>query len=249
MQVLGIIPARYASSRFPGKPLAMLGGKSMIQRVCEQVVKAKHVHQLLVATDDARIFDHVNALGYKAVMTASTHQSGTDRCAEVARQYPAFEVVINIQGDEPFIQPDQVDRVTLPLVRQKGVQISTLARQLSSSSALFNPNVVKVVRNQKGEALYFSRSPIPYLRGIPQEEWVKNGNFYQHLGIYGFRREALLTLSGLPEGRLERLESLEQLRWIEAGWSIMVGITDHESFGIDTPEDLNRANELFNLNI
>jgi 3-deoxy-manno-octulosonate cytidylyltransferase (CMP-KDO synthetase) len=244
-QILGIIPARYASTRFPGKPLADLGGKSMIQRVCEQVKASRLIDEIVVATDDDRIFKHVEALGHPVMMTADTHRSGTDRCAEVAQKLPQFKVVINIQGDEPFIDPAQIDKVAQPLTQSTGPAITTLAKQLTDQASVFNPNVVKVVFDRHKRALYFSRSPIPYLRGIPEEDWLKKGQFFKHLGIYGFQREALLRVAQLAPGRLEQYESLEQLRWLEQGLPIFVDITAHESIGIDTPEDLERARAFF----
>lgn len=241
MKVLGVIPARYASSRFPGKPLVDIAGKSMIQRVYEQVLKAPNVHQAVVATDDQRIFDHCKALNIEVTMTDSTHQSGTDRCAEVAQKMQEFDIIINIQGDEPFIQPSQIEKVVQPFFEKNDMQITTLAKQITTIDALFNPNTVKVVLGAAGHALYFSRSAIPHQRGTERKLWLSKGPFFKHLGIYGFRRNTLLAVAKLPIGLLEQRESLEQLRWLEQGVPIFVGITTQEALGIDTPADLEHA--------
>ncbi|MEM8527594.1 MAG: 3-deoxy-manno-octulosonate cytidylyltransferase [Bacteroidota bacterium] len=239
MKVLAIIPARYQSTRFPGKPLVEIQGKSMIQRVYEQAMKANLVNQVVVATDDERIFKHIQELNYTVEMTRSDHQSGTDRCAEVAKKYTDYQIIVNVQGDEPFIAPKQIDAVIRPLLEQKA-QISTLAKSISDLAILENPNVVKVVRNAMGNALYFSRSPIPFLRNLPRTAWLNQQLHFKHLGIYGFQRETLLKITQLPISILERAESLEQLRWLENGFSIAVELTDLESVGIDTPEDLEK---------
>lgn len=239
-KALGLIPARYASSRFPGKPLVEIRGKSMIRRVYEQVQAAKLIDEVVVATDDERIFKHVQAFGGKVQMTADSHRSGTDRCAEIAGRMTAFGVVVNIQGDEPFIDPGQIDQVVQPLLQEQAVEISTLAKKLSDPGTLFDPNIVKVVFDRNQKALYFSRSTIPYLRDVEPEEWLHRAAFYKHIGIYGFRREVLLTVAAEPAGRLEACESLEQLRWLEAGYRIHVGITELETQGIDRPEDLEK---------
>lgn len=240
LKTLGIIPARYASSRFPGKPLVDIKGKSMIRRVYEQVSKAKRIQEVIVATDDQRILEHVQHFGGQVQMTADTHRSGTDRCAEVASRMEGFDVVINIQGDEPFIDPRQIDQVIEPLSVPGGMEISTLAKTLTDQAALFNPNVVKVVFDRQQKALYFSRSAIPHLREVDPSYWLGKADFYKHIGIYGFRREALLAVAKEPPGILEQCESLEQLRWLEAGYRIHVGITKWESIGIDHPEDLKK---------
>jgi 3-deoxy-manno-octulosonate cytidylyltransferase (CMP-KDO synthetase) len=242
MKIIGIIPARFASTRFPGKPLADIGGKTLIQRVYEQAVQAQSLAAVVVATDDERIFSHVRSFGGQAVMTSPEHPSGTDRCAEAAAAFPDAGGVLNIQGDEPFIAPAQIDLVAAPLVA--GRPISTLAKRLEQAEELHNPNVVKVVWNERQEALYFSRSAIPYQRGLPSEQWLAHGAFYKHIGIYGFQRQTLLALTSLPPSRLERMEALEQLRWLEAGYPIHVGITTQETIGVDTPEDLERAREM-----
>lgn len=240
MSTLAIIPARYASTRYPGKPLVDIAGKSMIQRVYDQVNRATLVDRVIVATDDSRIFDHVKSFGGDVMMTSENHVSGTDRCAEVARAFPEFEVVINVQGDEPFLSPEDVDKVVEPLINDSALSISTLSTPVSTTQTLFDPNAVKVVRKQSGEALYFSRQAIPFMRNVPQSDWLTHRQYLKHLGIYGFRSQTLMMLSHLKPSNLEAAESLEQLRWLEAGYSIFVGVTENDSIGIDTPEDLQR---------
>lgn len=240
MNFLGIIPARYASSRFPGKPLADILGKSMIQRVYEQA--GQSIHDLVVATDDRRIFDHVLSFGGNVVMTATTHQSGTDRCAEALERYSAssgkkFDAVINIQGDEPFIRPEQINQLKDCFSRPE-VDIATLIKKISNSTILFDPNKVKVVIAQNNDALYFSRSPIPFLRGTDQKEWVGKHSYFLHVGMYGYRTSALKKITSLSQGDLEKAESLEQLRWLENGLKIATTLTADESFGVDSPQDL-----------
>lgn len=235
---LGVIPARFASTRFPGKPLADIGGKSMIRRVYEQAAKAKCLDELIVATDDERIVEHVLAFGGEVMLTRDDHPSGTDRCAEVARRYPEAQRILNIQGDEPFIQPEQIDLLMETLVANRRFSIATLAKKMEDPGLLSNPNVVKVVFSQKQGALYFSRHPIPFLRGVKPEEWLSQHTFYKHIGLYAFRRGALLQVARLAPTPLERAESLEQLRWLEHGLGIAVGITTWETVGIDMPEDL-----------
>ena len=240
MKTLGIIPARYASSRFPGKPLALLAGRSILQRVYDRARSCESLDRLVVATDDDRIFEHVRAFGGEVLMTDPGHHSGTDRCAEVARRLDGYELVVNIQGDEPFVDPGQIHQLTERLSRP-GVEVATLAKRIFTETELFNPNVVKVVFGIGGRALYFSRSTIPYLRGVPREDWPSAGEFFKHIGLYGFRHSALLEVSGFPPGKLERYESLEQLRWLEKGIHLDVSITHLETIGIDTPEDLEKA--------
>ncbi len=244
MKVLAIIPARYASSRFPAKALAMIGDKSMIQRVYEQVQQAEIVDKIIVATDDERIFQHVQDFGGTVEMTSEAHPSGTDRCAEVAQRHPEFDYIINVQGDEPFIQPQQLERAVRPLLDDTNLQISTLAKKINTESTLFNPNVVKVVFGQAAQALYFSRQTIPFLRDVPQAAWLKEQPFYKHIGLYAFQRTSLLALTKLAESRLEKAERLEQLRWLEHDYRIHVAITDLETQGVDTPEDLERVKAL-----
>jgi 3-deoxy-manno-octulosonate cytidylyltransferase (CMP-KDO synthetase) len=240
MKILGIIPARYASSRFLGKPLVEIGGISMIQRVYEQVQKAKHISKIIVATDDERILNHVRAFRGEAMMTSDKHQSGTDRCAEVAEQFKdEFDMVINIQGDEPFIQPEQIDSLAEFMINHD-FQIGTLAKLLVSSVDLFNPNVVKVIFAYH-KAIYFSRHPIPYIRDFENENWIYQYQFHKHIGMYAFRMQTLLELSKLRTSKLEFAESLEQLRWLENSYSIGVQTTQFETFGIDTVEDLKKV--------
>ena len=242
MKFLGIIPARYASTRFPAKPLAMLGGKTVIQRVYEQVTGV--LDDAYVATDDERIEAAVKAFGGKVVMTSVDHKSGTDRGYEACTKIGGdFDVIVNIQGDEPFIQPDQV-RALIACFEDPRIQIATLAKQFDTNADIFDPNKVKVVCSSLQTALYFSRSAIPYCRGKEQGEWSAVIPFYKHVGMYAYRPEVLREITALPQGKLEKAESLEQLRWLENGYKIAVRFTDHESVGIDTPEDLERARKI-----
>jgi 3-deoxy-manno-octulosonate cytidylyltransferase (CMP-KDO synthetase) len=240
MQVLAVIPARYGSTRFPGKPLVKLGGKTIIQRVWERARAMDCLGQVVVATDDQRIYEHAQDLGAQVQMTAETHRSGTDRIAEVAQHWPDCATVINIQGDEPFVRDDQVEAL-VRVMQRTDAEIATLARQLAQKEDLFNPNVVKVVFNRRNEAMYFSRSTIPYIRDLDKKEWFAEQCFYQHLGMYAFRRDVLLEVTALLPSRYEQLESLEQLRWLEYGKRIQVALTDQPGIGIDTPADLERA--------
>lgn len=237
MKVLGIIPARYASSRFPGKPLVDIGGKSMIQRVYEQAKKCSGLSEVIVATDDARIFNHVQAFGGVAVMTADTHQSGTDRCAEVALLHPEYDVIINIQGDEPFIDPEQINKLAACFT-DKETQLATLIKRIKTEEELFNTNSPKVVVNKLSEAVYFSRSALPHIRGQEPENWLEFYTFFKHIGIYGYRADILQQITKLPVSSLEKAESLEQLRWIENGYLIKVAETELETYAVDIPEDL-----------
>ncbi|GAA4295989.1 3-deoxy-manno-octulosonate cytidylyltransferase [Nibribacter koreensis] len=240
MTTLGIIPARYASTRFPGKPLIDLAGKSMIQRVYEQAQKSG-LTSVVVATDDARILSHVLAFGGKAVMTGEHHQSGTDRCYEAYTQAgQEFDVVVNIQGDEPFIQPEQINKI-ISCFDQPEAQIATLIKPIQSQEELFNPNSPKVVIGAQQQALYFSRHPIPYLRGAEQYQWLQKHAYYKHIGIYGYRSGVLAELTKLAPSALEKAESLEQLRWLEHGYRIVTAVTELETIGIDTPEDVEKA--------
>ena len=242
MKTIGIIPARYASTRFPGKLLKKLGEKTVLQRVFEQAQKADCLDEIVVATDDERIFKHVYSFGGKVYMTSDQHRSGTDRCAEVARKISGLkDIIINIQGDEPFLSPTQIEKVVAPIRDHEKVQVSTLAKRITEDEVLFDPNAVKVVFATDQSALYFSRSTIPFVRGLPREQWLSKGVFYKHIGLYGFRSEVLQEVTALPPSRYEQLESLEQLRWLEAGYKIFVGLTTEENIGIDTPEDLERA--------
>lgn len=237
---IGLIPARYASTRFPGKPLADIGGKPMIQRVYEQVSKSlKHV---AVATDDVRIAEAVESFGGRVIMTSTCHRSGTDRLAEAVSKAEAedgrsYGVVVNIQGDEPFIMPEQVELLTSAF-DDEGVEIATLVKKAENSEDLFNPNKPKVVIGATGNALYFSRQPIPYLRGVAEHDWIEKHDYWNHIGLYAYRTETLHKLTKLAAGDLEKCESLEQLRWLENGYSIRVLPTHLESLSIDTPEDL-----------
>jgi len=242
MRIVAIIPARYASTRFPGKPLADLNGKSIIQWVCEGVSKVNLIDQVIVATDDERIMGHVKAFGGQAVMTSPNHPSGTDRIAAVAKDLKDVDIVVNVQGDEPFVSEQQVTAL-LGGFEHPHIFITTLARKINKSENLLSPNVVKVVKDDHGKAIYFSRHAIPFLRDIPLGQWVVEGKHYQHLGLYAYRRETLLKLTALPKSNLEQLEKLEQLRWLEAGYDIYVTETEQESIGIDTPEDLERARD------
>ncbi len=250
MKVLGVIPARYASTRFPGKPLVDIQGKSMIQRVYEQAMKAKSLSKVIVATDDERIFNHVKSFKGEVMMTSDSHQSGTDRCAEVINQLSSegFDAVVNIQGDEPFINPSQIDSV-VEVLKKEQFMIATLvkrilvtANEMQQEGAINNPNIVKAVFSSEGKALYFSRSPIPYLRDTPTDEWLSKGEFYKHIGLYAYKSAVLKEIALLPPSRLEQLESLEQLRWLENGYAIGIAETDLETIGIDTPEDLLKVN-------
>ena len=241
MKFIGIIPARYASTRFPGKPLAILGGKPVIQRVYEQVVGA--LGEAYVATDDQRILDAVAAFGGRAVMTRSDHKSGTDRIEEAASKIGTdADVIINVQGDEPFIQQSQLHTVCT-LFDDPQTQIATLGKPFTDMEAADNPNSPKIVCDLNGYALYFSRSVIPYVRGQEHAHWLRHFPYLKHIGLYAYRREVLSTITRLPQSPLEIAESLEQLRWLQNGFRIKVGLTDVETVGIDTPEDLKRAEE------
>ncbi len=233
MNIIGIIPARYASTRFPGKPLIDLGGKTMIQRVYEQCKKAISLTDVIVATDDERIAEHVKSFGGQAVMTLSEHQSGTDRCAEVLKQYTKpCDAIINIQGDEPFISPDQINALAAVFANPQ-TQLATMKKRLTTEADIQNPNTVKVISNRAGDAVYFSRSPIPYRRNHDTEV-----TYFKHIGIYGYSAAALREITQLPLGSLEQAENLEQLRWIENGYRIALVETQTENISIDTPADL-----------
>lgn len=242
MKSIGIIPARYGSSRFPGKPLADMGGKPMIQRVYEQVKKA--LNEVWVATDDERILKAVENFGGKAVLTSPDHKSGTDRCNEAFSKIGnGFDVVINVQGDEPFIQPQQIETLK-SCFDSKETELATLVKPFKKDDGfevLFNPNSPKVVLNKNSEAIYFSRSIIPYIRDAHHTEWLDRHVFYKHIGMYAYRSDVLKKITLLPQSNLELAESLEQLRWIENGYKIKVGFTDIETIGIDTPEDMEQA--------
>jgi 3-deoxy-manno-octulosonate cytidylyltransferase (CMP-KDO synthetase) len=237
--IIGIIPARYASTRFPGKPLIDIAGKSMIQRVYEQVKKSRLIREVIVATDDDRIEKAVSAFGGKVCMTSTEHQSGTDRCAEVVDKLQLkCDAIVNVQGDEPFIDPKQIDLVCSCF--DDTTELATLVKKITSSEIIFNPNSPKVILDKESNAIYFSRNPIPYIRGKEQSDWINHHTFYQHIGIYGYRTDVLKKITQLPVSSLEKAESLEQLRWIENGYTIKTATTTLETLAIDTPEDLTR---------
>jgi len=240
IKTIGIIPARYASSRFPGKPLVDIAGKSMIQRVYEQAAKSHCLDDVVVATDDERIFAHVSSFGGKALMTADTHQSGTDRCAEVLTVHTGFDVAVNIQGDEPYIDPAQID-LLVACFENADVQIATLIKKITSVEELFNTGIPKVVVDLQGRAIYFSRQTIPFQRNAPSQDWLHLHRYYKHIGIYGYRTETLAEITKLPLSVLEKAEALEQLRWIENGYAIQTAETTLETIAVDTPEDLDRV--------
>ena len=245
-KTIGIIPARYASVRFPGKPLVDIAGKTMIHRTYIQASAVPDFAAVYVATDDRRIYDAVQSFGGNVVMTSDKHRSGTDRCAEVVKilNDPKIDFAVNIQGDEPFIDPRQIRQV-IEVIKGENRNtdaplppLATLAKRITVSDELFNENTVKVVFDDRLNALYFSRNPIPYIRGKAKKDWLTGHLFFKHIGLYAYRADILQKITQLPAGRLERAESLEQLRWLENGLKIRVGITEIESKGIDTPEDL-----------
>ncbi|MDR1757195.1 MAG: 3-deoxy-manno-octulosonate cytidylyltransferase [Culturomica sp.] len=243
MHPLILIPARYASTRFPGKPLAELAGKPMIRHVAERASEA--YPDVYVATDDERILRAVQAFGGKAVMTAASHASGTDRCFEAYRSVAAetgasYDVVVNVQGDEPFVRPEQIRSLVNCFARPE-IQIATLAARITRQEDITDPNKVKVVFSEQGRALYFSRSPIPCCRGAEISDWLERADYYKHIGMYAYRPEVLREITSLPCGKLEKAESLEQLRWLEHHYAIAVELTGYESIGIDTPADLEEA--------
>lgn len=248
MKYLALIPARYASSRFPGKPLADIHGKSMIQRVYERAATV-FGEECYVATDDTRIEKAVRTFGGRVVMTSATHRSGTDRCAEALDTVERttgerFDIVVNIQGDEPFIAPEQLEQIRA-CFDDPATPIATLVKPFAPDENIFNENSPKVVRSASGDALYFSRSAIPFLRGVPRDEWQTRHTYYKHIGLYAYRSDVLRTVTRLPQTPLEKAESLEQLRWLENGFRIRTAVTTLESHAIDTPEDLRKILELF----
>ncbi len=243
MKVVGIIPSRYASTRFPGKPLAMIKGKTMIRRVVEQAWKSK-LDAVVVATDDMRIADEVLSFGGRYVLTSPNHQNGTDRCCEALDMLDEqFDAVVNIQGDEPFIDPRQIN-LLVDLISQKETQLASLAKRIDEEDDLFSPNAVKVVMDHEGKALYFSRSPIPFMRNLAQNQWLEKGAFYQHIGIYAYKAAVLRQIAKMQPSKLELAESLEQLRWLENGLSIRMAVTDAINVSIDIPSDLLKAEHL-----
>ena len=248
MRFLALIPARYASSRFPGKPLADIHGKSMIRRVYERSA-AVFGQACYVATDDNRIEDAVHAFGGRVIMTSAAHRSGTDRCAEALATAEritgqTFDIVVNIQGDEPFIATRQLEQIR-SCFDDPDTQIATLVKPFAPAENIFNENSPKVVLSAAGDALYFSRSPIPFLRGVPREERQGRHTYYKHIGLYAYRSDILRAVTALSPSPLEKAESLEQLRWIENGYRIRTAVTDLESHAIDTPEDLQNVLRLF----
>lgn len=242
--IVGILPARYASTRFPKKALALLGGKPVIQRVYEQCMAADVLDEVVVATDHPEIYQAVEAFGGKVVMTRDNHSSGTDRCAEALEKLPQqFDYVINIQGDEPFVHREQLEALST-LLQKRGADIATLMHQITEEEDLWNPAVVKPVVSQANRALYFSRQALPFLRDVPKAQWLQKHVFYRHLGLYGFKSSVLKEITQLKPAPLEELEKLEQLRWLEAGYQIYIEATPYPSLGIDTPEDLITAEKL-----
>ncbi len=243
MKFLGIIPARYASTRLPGKPLALIHGKPMIQQVYERVKQSNTVDKIIIATDDKRIINAANSFGAEAILTSPLHNSGTERCAEVAAAIGInFDVIINIQGDEPFIEKDHL-QLLHDLFLNEEIHIGSLIKKILSLDELKNPNVVKSVKSSEGKALYFSRAVVPYLRNIEESEWLNHHSFYKHIGLYGYRLETLLKIAQLAPTPLEQAESLEQLRWLENNFNIHLAETLIETLSIDTLEDLTKANK------
>ncbi|MBQ0015808.1 MAG: 3-deoxy-manno-octulosonate cytidylyltransferase [Bacteroidales bacterium] len=244
MRTLVVIPARYTSTRFPGKPLAILSGKPVIQWVWEHIAAADNVTRTIVATDDERILNAVKLFGGEAIMTSNTHRSGTDRCGEVVRTLrqngECYDIVINVQGDEPFVQAQQINAL-IGCFNNPDTQIATLRTAIHSIEELESPNNVKVVSSKNNQALYFSRQPIPYLRGIDPKLWISKRPYYKHVGLYAFTTSTILKITQLQQGDLEQSESLEQLRWLENGYTIQVCDTQCSNIGIDTPQDLEIA--------
>lgn len=243
--ILGIIPARFGSTRFPGKPLVEIAGKSMIRRVYEQAKKT--FGTVVVATDNEEIYQEVKDFDGLASMTSETHRSGTDRCAEALQNIEKelsvnFDIVVNIQGDEPFIEPQQLQQLTA-CFSEKETKIATLVKKIANTEELFDPNTPKVILNKLGRAIYFSRATIPYLRNHDKNEWIKKHDYYKHIGIYAYRKDVLMHITKLPQSELELAESLEQLRWIENGIDVKVAITEFETYAIDTKEDLHEINK------
>ncbi|CCY64264.1 3-deoxy-manno-octulosonate cytidylyltransferase [Prevotella sp. CAG:1124] len=249
MNFVGIIPARYASTRFPGKPLAKLGGKTVIERVYRQVSKV--LDYVYIATDSEQIFNTVISFGGNAIMTSPNHKSGTDRVEEAVNKIgKKFDVVINIQGDEPFIHESQIKTIC-ECFDDPQTMIATLGRPFSNNDTiaeLENPNSPKIVCDNNNFAMYFSRSIIPYIRNVEKQEWLNSFNYLKHIGLYAYRRNVLSEITQLKQSSLEIAESLEQLRWLQNGYKIKVGITEIETIGIDTPEDLQKAEEFLNKN-
>lgn len=241
MRTIVFIPARFSSSRLPGKPLKLIHGKSMIQRVYEQVKKAKRVDRVVVATDDKKIVDHIHSFGGEVILTFENHQSGTNRCLEAIQHLKTeYDLLINVQGDEPFIDPNQIDQLQAFMEREK-MEIGTMVKPFLHNQDLWNSNTVKVVFNSKNEALYFSRSVIPHVRDIPEIDWINKYTFYQHIGIYAFRNTVFNHISSINSGALEQTEKLEQLNWLDHGLSIGIQKTSGQSISVDTEDDLSKA--------
>ncbi len=243
---IGVIPARFKSTRFPGKPLALIGNKPMIQHVYEKVIQSQNLDYVVVATDDKRIFETVEGFGGKAIYTDENHPSGTDRIAEVSKKLPEYEILINIQGDEPFINSSQIDTL-ISSFQNPSVQIATLIQLIDSQDELISFTTPKVIIDKQGFAIYFSRNIIPHLRNVEINDYLQNHNFFKHIGIYGYRREILLEISQLSTSYLENAESLEQLRWIENGYKIHTQKTNHIAIAVDTPEDLIKAEKYYEI--
>lgn len=245
MEYMVMIPARFASTRFPGKPLAKICGEEMIVRVCRQVEKTGY--PFAVATDSPEIYECVTAHGFTAVMTSDKHRSGTDRIMEAVDNLGVNpDVVVNVQGDEPFINPEQIKKLTSIFERHSSTEIATLVKKFNPAdgiASLEDPNLVKVVFGEKDDALYFSRSVVPYIRNVDKKDWPKSHEFFTHIGIYAYRLPVLREITRLSQSPLEKAESLEQLRWLENGYKVKVGVTDFSTIGIDTPEDLRKAEE------
>lgn len=247
MKVLGIIPARYGSTRFPGKPLAKIHGITMIQRVYQRAKLATALQDVIVATDDQRIYDHVVSFGGKVMMTSDQHPSGTDRCAEVVAKFSGiYDVVVNIQGDEPYIHPEQID-LLVSCFKSGDFDLATLIKKITSIEELNQVNLPKVVIDKSGKALYFSRSVVPYTKSEDRINAIEQGLYYKHVGIYGYRASILPELAALPKSKLEIMESLEQLRWLENGYSIVTAISDHENIAVDAPEDITLIESRFTV--
>lgn len=244
-KIYAIIPARFASTRLPGKPLVDLAGKSMIQRVFEQVKKAKLVNEVIVATDDSRIEKAVNGFNGRVVMTPEDIKSGSDRIAFVAKKLDDAGIIINVQGDEPLISPEMIDEAVRPLLQDDSIEVATLVKVITTEVDLKNPNIPKVVLDEEGYAVYFSRSPIPYFRETENhDEWLKSHTYYKHIGLYVFRKKFLLMFTSWRESQLERAEKLEQLRIIENGYKIKAVVTNYDSIPVDTPEDVERVKQI-----
>lgn len=239
MSVTAIIPARFASTRFPGKPLTMIKGRSMVSRVADRVLEILPPEKVMIATDDERIFEHAQTGGYQVIMTSEFHQSGTERCAEAAllAGCDEKEIILNVQGDEPYIRPEQIKELLTCFEREE-TQIATLCRKVETEEDLRNPNLVKVVRNHREEALLFSRSVIPFHRSAPEGAWLRDYRYLAHIGLYAYRNLVLQQICSLDKAEIENLESLEQLRWLFNGYTIRVKESAYQSWAVDTPEDL-----------